>query len=136
MLRLELGPAAMPLGKQPAVLVRAYPIPVRGITLGRDCTGFPAAPPRPIIAPGIPAPAPPIGIGIIGIPAGRAAPVSSAGLGMPAAPKPDNGELAIRVGVEPCHVGGTDIVPTIRALPRPADVAEPSPPPPNGLVPG
>lgn len=88
--------------------------------------------------PGIPAPAPPmpIGIGIIGIPAGRAAPVSSAGLAMPAAPKPDNGELAIRVGVDPCHVGGTDIVPTIRALPRPADIAEPSPPPANGLVPG
>src|SRR6516165_8574288 len=44
-------------------------------------------------------------------------------------PNPDIAALTNRAGVDPCHVGGTDIAPTNRALPRPP-VAPPRPPTP------
>jgi hypothetical protein len=80
---------------------------------------------------------PPIGIGIIPIPpppAGPAAAISAA-LGIP--PSPDIAELIIREGIEPCQVGGTDIAPTNRALPKSAAIPAPRPPaPPNGFMSG
>ncbi|BBX56395.1 hypothetical protein MSHO_17400 [Mycobacterium shottsii] len=115
-----------------------YPIPVLGTTLGRDCIGFGLAPPRPSIPPGIPPPAPapaPIGIDIIGIPAGRPAAAISASLATPAGPNPAIAELAIREGIDPSQVGGTDTAPTIRALPNPAEIDEPSPAPPIAFTP-
>ncbi|BCI86251.1 hypothetical protein NIIDMKKI_14570 [Mycobacterium kansasii] len=112
-----------------------YPIPVTGITPDRDCGALGLAPPRPIISPGIPAPPVPLGIiGIIGIPGELGSPVSAAGVGIPAAPKPDIAELAIGAGTDPCQVGGTDMPPTIRALPKSAAIAEPSPPPPDAVI--
>jgi hypothetical protein len=36
--------------------------------------------------------------------------------------------VRIRAGAAPCHVGGTEMAPTNRADPRPADIAEPHPP--------
>jgi hypothetical protein len=80
---------------------------------------------------------PPIGIGIIPIPlpVGPAAAAISAALGMP--PSPDIAELIIREGIEPCQVGGTDIAPTNRALPKSAAIPAPRPPaPPNGFMSG
>jgi hypothetical protein len=88
--------------------------------------------------PGIPPPAPiPIGIGIGVIPPGPpgAAPAIAAALGIP--PSPDIAELTIRAGIDPCHVGGTDIAPTNRALPRSAAMPAPRPPaPPNDFISG
>src|SRR2546426_537786 len=101
------------------------------MTLGRFCTTCGLAPPRPIMPPGIPAPAPPppIGIGIIGIPPPAPMPAAPAACAISAAltPNPDIAELAIPLGTEPCQVGGTDIEPTSRALPRPADIPAPRP---------
>ncbi len=76
---------------------------------------------------------PPIGIGIGVMPPPWAAPAMAAvALGM--APIPDIAELTMRAGIEPCQVGGTDIAPTNRALPRSAPMPPPRPPaPPNGL---
>jgi len=78
---------------------------------------------------------PPIGIGIgIGrMPpaAAPAPPAISAGVATPAI-----AALPNRVGIDPCHVGGTDTAPTMRALPRLADIAPPSPPAPNGFIAG
>jgi hypothetical protein len=127
-----LSPDHVPQRENPT-----YPTPVRGITLGRCCVIFGLAPPRPIIPPGIPPPAPPppIGIGIIGIPppVAPAACAISAGI----APSPRIAELPIPAGVEPCQVGGTDIAPTNRALPRPADIPAPRPPaPPRPFIAG
>src|SRR5208283_3136235 len=108
--------------------------------LGRDCTTwFGLAPPRPNIPPGMPAPAPPIpiGIGIIGMPPPTgAAPAGTAPAISP--PSPDMAELTIRAGAEPCHVGGTDIAPTNRALPRPSPIPAPRPPtpPPSPFIAG
>ena len=113
-----------------------YPTPTRGTTVGRDCTTCGLAPPRPIIPPGIPPPMPPIGIGIIGMPP-IPAPTPPAVPGI-SPPSPDIAELASRAGIDPCHVGGTDIDPTSRALPKPDDMADPSPapPPPSGFIAG
>ena len=69
---------------------------------------------------------PPIGIGIIGMPPPMGAPTRPGGAGHLAA-SPDIAALTIRDGVDPCHVGGTDIAPTSRALPNPAS-APPRPP--------
>jgi hypothetical protein len=45
--------------------------------------------------------------------------------------------VAIRVGTDPCHAGGTEMAPTNRAEPKPADIAEPNPPlPPNACIAG
>lgn len=53
-------------------------------------------------------------------------------MGIP--PIPDIAELTIRAGIDPCQVGGTDIAPTNRALPKSAPMPAPKPPaPPNGL---
>ena len=116
-----------------------YPIPTRGTTLGRFCTTCGLAPPRPIIPPGIPPPVP-IGMGIIGMPpiGAPATPVIAAASGIPAAPSPDIAELARRAGIDPCHDGGTDIEPTNRPWPKPADTpAPPNPaPPPDGFTSG
>jgi hypothetical protein len=114
-----------------------YPTPVRGTTLGRDCSTCGLAPPRPSIPPGVPAPPiPPIGIGIIGMPPADA-PKAVVALGI-SPPNPDITELSIPAGTDPDHVGGTDIAPTSRALPKPADVTGPSPPapPPSGVSAG
>jgi hypothetical protein len=52
-----------------------------------------------------------MGIGVIGVPAAGATAASvSAALG-----SPDIAEVAMRAGIAPCHVGGTDIAPTNRA---------------------
>src|ERR1700757_4229454 len=50
-------------------------------------------------------------------------------------PIPDIAALTMRAGVDPCHVGGTDIAPTNRALPKPPPTPPkpPSPPPPSPL---
>lgn len=98
---------------------------------------FGLPPPRLIIPPGMPAPAPPapIGIGIIRIPPVPAACPISAGLGMRAPPNPDIAELAICVGVDPSHEGGTDSAPISRALPSPDDVAAPRAPLPRPFIP-
>ncbi len=64
-----------------------------------------------------------------------AAAAISAALGIP--PNPDIAELTIRAGIDPCHVGGTDIAPTNRALPKSAAIPEPRPPaPPNDFMSG
>lgn len=80
----------------------------------RACVTCQPAPSRSISPPGIPAPAPLIliGISIIGIPppAAPAACVNATGLG--GTPNPDIAEEAIEMGIDPCHVGGTDIDPT------------------------
>ena len=110
-------------------LLTSYPTPVRGTTLGRACTTwFGLAPPRPSIPPGMPPPAPmpPIGIGIIPMPPPTGAPAAAAAPGI-SPPIPDIAALTIRDGADPCHVGGTDIAPTSRALPNPAS-APPRPP--------
>ena len=83
----------------------------------------------------------PIGMGIIGMPppiGAPAAPAIAAASGTPAAPSPDIAELARRAGIDPCHDGGTDIDPTNRAWPKPADIpAPPNPaPPPKGVTSG
>jgi hypothetical protein len=74
-----------------------------------------------------------IGMGWKPPPAPWAAPaMAAAALGI--APIPDIAELTIRAGIEPCQVGGTDIAPTNRALPKSAPIPPPIPPaPPNGL---
>lgn len=36
--------------------------------------------------------------------------------------------VTIRAGIDPCHAGGTEMDPTNRAVPRPADMAVPKPP--------
>src|ERR1700757_2962748 len=50
-------------------------------------------------------------------------------------PNPDIAALTMRAGADPCHVGGTDIALTSRALPKPPPTAPkpPSPPPPSPL---
>ncbi|BBY25577.1 hypothetical protein MSTO_57820 [Mycobacterium stomatepiae] len=48
----------------------------------------------------------------------------------PLAPAPAIAELTIGAGVEPCHTGGTEMAPTNRALPRPAEMDEPQLPSP------
>jgi hypothetical protein len=56
-------------------------------------------------------------------------------LGIP--PSPDIAELTIRAGIDPCHVAGTDIAPTNRALPKSAAMPAPRPPaPPNDFISG
>src|SRR6201992_1227118 len=123
------------LSQSDPVTSRVYPTPVRGTTLGRFCTTWGLAPPRPIIAPIPPAPAPPpIGIGIIGIPppAAGAPPLAaaiSAAFIAPPGPIPAIAALPIFPGIEPCQVGGTDIAPTRRALPNSPDIPAPIPPP-------
>ena len=128
----DQGPGRAP--KKVTVNPAGYPTPTRGTTLGRFCVTCGLAPPRPIMppAPAPPAP-PPIGIGIIGIPPPVGAPAIPAALGIPAPPNPDIAALPIRAGVEPCQVGGTDIAPTKRALPKPA-AADPKPPNPLGAT--
>lgn len=45
--------------------------------------------------------------------------------------------VAIRLGTDPCQAGGTEMAPTNRADPKPADIAEPKPPgPPNACIAG
>ena len=103
--------------------------PLRGTTLGRDCTTWGGlAPARPTIPVGLSSPGP-VRAGI-GIPvAGRA--------GCATAPGTAAAELTIGAGVEPCHTEGTDIAPTKRALPRLAEIFEPQPPPlPSTFDPG
>ncbi len=79
---------------------------------------------------------PPIGIGIgIMRPMGIAAPCSIAAAAF-IPPSPDIAALPNRVGIDPCQVDGTDNAPTMRALPKPADIAAPSPPPPSGFIAG
>ncbi|GLE54565.1 hypothetical protein ATCCBAA256_41590 [Mycobacterium montefiorense] len=98
--------------------------PLRGTTLGRDCTTWGGlAPARPTMP-----------VGLLSPTAVRAAtgmplvdPVG--GAETPAPPAPAIAELTIGAGVDPCHTGGTDIAPTSRALPRPAVIEEPQPPP-------
>ena len=90
-------------------LTDPYPTPDRGTTVGRDCTTCGLAPSRPIILLGIPLAPIPTGIGVIGVPAALAS-AASAALG-----SPDIAEVAMRAGIAPCHVGGTDIAPTNRA---------------------
>ena len=56
-----------------------------------------------------------MGIGIIGIPP---APVGCAAAAIAAgfiAPNPDIAAVDMPLGIDPCHVGGTDIAPTNRA---------------------
>ena len=56
-------------------------------------------------------------------------------MGIP--PIPDIAELTIRAGIEPCQVGGTDIAPTNRALPKSPAIPAPRPPaPPNAFISG
>lgn len=56
-----------------------------------------------------------MGIGIIGIPpAPVACPAAAIAAGF-IAPSPDIAEVAMPLGIDPCHVGGTDIAPTNRA---------------------
>src|SRR6478735_9204118 len=85
--------------------------------------------------PGVPAaPAPPIGIGIIGMPPVLPV-IAGVATALGPAPRPDTTDAAIRAGVDPAQVGGTDIAPTRCDWPRPADTAGPTPPPPNDGAP-
>jgi hypothetical protein len=55
-----------------------------------------------------------MGIGIIGIPPVPVAPCAIAA-GLAIAPNPEIAEVDMPLGIDPCHVGGTDIAPTNRA---------------------
>ncbi|BBX76202.1 hypothetical protein MSHI_41080 [Mycobacterium shinjukuense] len=55
-------------------------------------------------------------------------------MGKPGPDNPDIAELAIRAGIDPAHVAGTDNAPTVRAWPRPADAAPKPAPWPNPFI--
>jgi hypothetical protein len=56
-----------------------------------------------------------MGIGIIGIPPAPVCPAADAIAAGFIAPNPDIAPVDMPLGIEPCHVGGTDIAPTNRA---------------------
>lgn len=102
---------------------------VRGTTLGRDRTTS-ALVPRSSPS----GPFSPTGMAVIGTPLpGAAALAVAAEAGAPAA-TPDIAGAGTYAGIDPCHTAGTDIAPTNRAVPSPADATPraPSPPPANG----
>ncbi len=127
MLRNLRAPDSMVWGAS-AIAAGPSQAPLRGTTLGRDCTTWGGlAPARPTIPVGLSSPGP-VRAGM-GMPAGRA--------GCATAPGTAAAELTIGAGVDPCHTEGTDIAPTNRALPRLAEIFEPQPPLlPSTFVPG
>lgn len=103
---------------------RSVHAPLRGTTLGRDCTTWGGlAPARPTMPVGLSSAA--------AVRAGIGTPlVDEVVVTVPDAAGPVSVAPMIGAGTDPCHTGGTDIAPIRRARPRLAEIDELRPPSP------